>query len=174
MFPKLRLSQNYYSISLKQNVLPDLPAVWRGSRLSTPAYIQVWTQPCWSAKWPRLPLRALQAMPLLWADRGKVSGKHTIAPSMTASAFRCSPAPRNSHKMTTAISWQNSVVLPLYPLLSMDVVMKDIGSQNVYNSVCTPPANLHPQMASLQDSITKHISVGWRECRLQLEPTARK
>ena len=103
-----------------------------------------------------------------------VSGKRTIASSTTASAFRCSPAPRNSHKTTTAISWQNSVVLPLYPLLSMDVVMKDIGSQNVYNLVRTPPANLHPQMVSSQDSITKHISMGWRECRLQLEPTARK
>ncbi len=36
-----------------------------------------------------------------------------------------------------------------YPLLSMDVVMKDIGSQNVYNSVNTLPANPHPQTASL-------------------------
>ncbi len=103
-----------------------------------------------------------------------VSRRHTTAPSTTASAFGCSPAPRNSLKTTTAISWRNSMVLPPYPLLSMDVVMKDIGSQNMYNSVRTPPASLHPQTVSLQDSITKHISVGWRECRLQLKPTARK
>ncbi len=35
-----------------------------------------------------------------------VSRRHTTAPLMTASAFRCSPAPRNSLKTTTAISWQ--------------------------------------------------------------------
>ncbi len=56
-----------------QNVLPDLPTVWWGSQLLTSAYIQVQTQLCWSAKWPRLPLRALQAVPSPWADRGKVS-----------------------------------------------------------------------------------------------------